>query len=83
MVAVLHSPLGIRHPAPTLQYLNPTRTDQMNEKGSSNVGKEREDEKEDSLDLIPHQLRGSLATFTQISPMVSLSFNLIKGESQT
>ena len=39
---------------------------------SRKIDEEEEiDEEEGKLDLIPHQLRGSLATFTQIAPMVS------------
>ena len=64
-MAVLHSPVGIRHPAPMIHHINPKKKDQMKDK------EEEIDEEEGKLDLIPHQLRGSLATFTQIAPMVS------------
>lgn len=73
-MAVLHSPLGIRHPAPMIHHINPRKKDQMKDDGddSRKIDKEEEiDEEEGKLDLIPHQLRGSLATFTQIAPMVS------------
>ena len=75
MVAVLHSPLGTRHPAPKIYHINPMKKDQMKgdgDEGKEKVEKEEEEEVEEGeLDLIPHQLRGSLATFTQIAPMVS------------
>ena len=81
MVAVLHSPLGTRHPAPKIHHINPMKKEKMKgdgddhsrkEKGKERVEKEEEEEEEEGeLALIPHQLRGSLATFTQIAPMVS------------
>ena len=46
------------------------------ERGHVVMGKEEqaveaeEEEEEGNYDLIPHQIRGSLSTFTQISPMV-------------
>ena len=83
MVALLHSPLGSRHPAPNIHHINPNgkdgggngsgkgeEGDEKNAKGKGN-GNDEGKEKEKELDLIPHQLRGSLATFTQIAPMVS------------
>ena len=86
-MALLHSPLGSRHPAPNIHHINPNgkdgggkgsgkgeEGDEKNAKGKGNGSDNengREKEKEKELDLIPHQLRGSLATFTQIAPMVS------------
>jgi hypothetical protein len=102
MVALLHSPLGIRHPAPKIHHMTGGggglgrggKTSKVNkggeseedsdgdgnvykgrEKGDVDVGKKDNDEKElddeeGNYDLIPHQIRGSLSTFTQISPMV-------------
>ena len=89
MVALLHSPLGSRHPAPNIHHINPNgkdgggkgsgkgeEGDEKNAKGKGN-GNDEENKKEKELDLIPHQLRGSLATFTQIAPMVSTDARII------
>jgi hypothetical protein len=102
MVALLHSPLGIRHPAPKIHHVTGGggggggrgKTSKVSkggeseedsdgdgnvynggEKGDADVGKkdnekELDEEEEGNYDLIPHQIRGSLSTFTQISPMV-------------
>jgi hypothetical protein len=113
MVALLHSPLGIRHPAPKIHHMTGGggggggrggKTSKVNkggeseedsdgdgnvykgrEKGDVDVGKKDNDEKElddeeGNYDLIPHQIRGSLSTFTQISPMVrdTLQWNRTK-----
>ena len=55
MVALLHSPLRHRHPAP------PTAPASAPDAPNSH-------DSHDGLDPIPHQIRGSVATFTQICP---------------
>lgn len=85
MVALLHSSLGSRHPAPDITHLRQRQRDSRSDshasiaerggQGSGGGGKAGEGKGvkgvEDEDMLIPHQLRGSLATFSQISPMVS------------
>jgi hypothetical protein len=79
MVALLHSPLGNQHPASVPRTTaaatapssssgkgegNASRSDQSGNAGNKGGG-------ESKCDFIPHQLRGSVMTFSQISPMVS------------
>jgi hypothetical protein len=80
MVALLHSPLGNQHPASlprttTAATTTPSSSSGKGERDTSrsdqggNVGNKGEGESK--CEFIPHQLRGSVMTFSQISPMVS------------
>ena len=79
MVALLHSPLGNQHPASvprtTAAAAAPSSSSGKGEGDTSrpdqggNIGNKGEGES--NCEFIPHQLRGSVTTFSQISPMVS------------
>lgn len=52
MVSILHSPYGNKHPGPPNKFSNNYNDNYYN----------------DDIDPIPHQIRGSLQSFTQINP---------------
>jgi hypothetical protein len=79
MVALLHSPLGNQHPASLPRTTTAaTAPSSSSGKGEGDTSRSDQDgnagnkgEGESKCEFIPHQLRGSVMTFSQISPMVS------------
>lgn len=70
MVALLHSPLGNQHPSSVPVPVPLTRFSIPSSSGKEDDVDSIKSNQGGKCEFIPHQLRGSLMTFSQISPMV-------------